>query len=251
MIGPLLSLSTIGALMLAAISAVGRKKIYQSLPLLGLFLFVYFLDNLIHLYVNSYPALQIIPNGSYQNSIALLWSAKLYSILACLLIVFVFRSELSPGLVGLAVRQNPGSLFPCILAVVAAGGIAALLGLGFDKGLFDPVVLVYMSVMPGLNEELVYRGLLLGLLDQILPQKRSMLGAQIGWGVLISALLFGLLHGFWIEADWTVHINAYPVLFNCLTGALFAWQKERMGSLAFPIFTHGVIDFLIVAVRMV
>lgn len=248
--GAILSLSTIGAVMVFTITAVARKKIFQHLPQVGLFLAVYWMDNLIHLLVNHYPELQVIPNGSYQNSVLLLWSAKLYSALACLAIVYLFKSELSPGRVGLTLQQKPGSFFPCFAVMTIAGCVAAILGLGFDRGLFNLVLLLYMAVMPGLNEELVYRGLLLGILNKIFPRRWLVLGAQIGWGAVLTALLFGLLHGFWIEAGWSIHIRWYPVLFSCLTGALFAWLRERSGSLLFPFFTHGVIDCFIFLSRM-
>ncbi len=125
-----------------------------------------------------------------------------------------------------------------------------MLGLGFDKGPFDALVLVYLALMPGLNEELVYRGLLLGIANRISPPHRIILGARIGWGVLITSLLFGLLHGFWIEAGIAAHFNLVVVFFNGLAGLAYAWQRQRTGSLLFPILTHGVIDFFIVFVRM-
>lgn len=250
MSGAILSLTTIGALIALAISAAAGKRILQGLPWVGLFLAVYFLDNLIHLFVNTHPALQLIPNGFYQGAEILLWSAKIYSILACLGIAYLLRAELPPALTGLTLRQKPGAIIPGLIAMLIAGGVAAVLGLGFDRGPFNLVLLLYMAVMPGLNEELVYRGLLLGLLDKLLPPARQVLGAPIGWGSVITALLFGLLHGFWVEADWSVHINGLPVLFSCLTGMLFAWLQARSGSLVFPVLTHGLIDFSIFLTRM-
>jgi membrane protease YdiL (CAAX protease family) len=248
--GAILSLTTIGSLMLLAITSLARKRIFQNLPLVGLCLLVFFLDNLIHLLVNNEPGLQVIPNGSYRNTVTLVWSAKLYSTLICMALVFLLRPVLPPDSIGFTLRQKSGSFLPCCVAMVIAGCVSASLELRSAQSPLDFTVLLYMAVMPGLNEELVYRGLLLGLLNKILPQKRLVLGAPVGWGALITAILFGLLHGFWVEADWSLHINWYPVLFSCLTGMLLAWLRERSGSLLFPFLTHGVIDFSIFLARM-
>jgi membrane protease YdiL (CAAX protease family) len=59
-----------------------------------------------------------------------------------------------------------------------------------------------------------------------------------------------MLHGFWIEPGFICHISWFPVLFSSVTGFVFAWQKDRTGSLLFPILTHGAIDVAIVLVRM-
>jgi len=104
--------------------------------------------------------------------------------------------------------------------------------------------------MPGLNEEIVYRGLLLGILNKITPPGWSFLQVKIGWGAFITALLFGMLHGFWIESGVAVHFNPIGVFFNGLAGMVYAWQRQRSGSLLFPVLTHGAIDVFIELVRM-
>jgi hypothetical protein len=60
-----------------------------------------------------------------------------------------------------------------------------------------------------------------------------------------------LLHGFRVEPGFKVHIQWFPILFSSMNGFLFAWQKERTGSLLIPVLTHGVVDFFNLLIRMV
>ncbi len=250
MTNAILSLSAIGLITLSAFALAARRRILQCLLLVGAFLAVYLLDNLILGLVSRYPQLQLIPDTAW-GTLVCAWSGKLYSILAALLVAWLVRRAISSTEFGLVLAQPKGSIRPALILFLLAGAVATVLGLGFDKGPFDAVVLIYLALMPGLNEELVYRGLLLGLANRISPPRWTILQARIGWGALITSLLFGLLHGFWIEAGVGAHFNLVVVFFNGLVGLAYAWQRERTGSMLFPILTHGVVDFLIVFVRMV
>ncbi len=250
MTSTLLTLSSIGFITLTALVIAGWKKAAHSLPLLGLFLAVYLIDNLILVLVNLYPQLQVIPNTTW-GTLLCVWSGKLYSILIALLIAVLVARAISPAEFGLKLAQPKGSISPVLISLLLAGLVAAILGLGFDKGPFDPLVLIYLAIMPGLNEELTYRGLLLGIANRISHPRWTFLQARFGWGALITSLLFGLLHGFWIDDGFIFHFNAIVVFFNSLAGLVYAWQRERTGSLLFPVLTHGAIDFFIVFVRMV
>jgi membrane protease YdiL (CAAX protease family) len=245
----LFSLSILNIAVLAALFAIDWRKSLKNVALLGLFAIILFIDNLIIVGVNQVPHLQIIPNG-YWGSILLVWSGKLFSIVVCLVLAVLLRQVISLSEIGLIWRQKKGSVLPSLLVLVIATAIAAGLGLNWEEGPFRWLVLVYMAIMPGLNEELVYRGLLLGILDHIKPPQWIFLGAKIGWGVCITALVFGLLHGFQAEPGFKLHIQWFPIFFSGMNGFLFAWQKERTGSLLIPILTHGAVDFFNVLVRM-
>lgn len=55
-----------------------------------------------------------------------------------------------------------------------------------------------MAIMPGINQELIYHGLLLGLLNKIFERKFRMFKTNFGWSTIITSLIFGILHGFQI-----------------------------------------------------
>ena len=77
-------------------------------------------------------------------------------------------------------------------------------------------------------EELVFRGVLLALLDRALPQRWRIGGAYIGWGGLALTVAFVALHG----------LRPGLLLGVVPAALLYLWLRERTGSLLAPIAAH-------------
>jgi len=123
-------------------------------------------------------------------------------------------------------------------------------GISSPKGQPDGLTLLVVAVMPALNEELIYRGFLLGILDKIMPPNHRLFSAPVGWGVIIISLFFDFLHGFWLDDSLAVHINWIALRNATLSGFIFAWLRESSASLVVPVIAHGVEDFLFFLPRM-
>jgi hypothetical protein len=216
-----------------------------------LFFAAYFLNNLAITLTNRLPGLQILPNHVWEGFLVCSWSGKLYSILVIVMLTFLCQSVLSKESVGLTLRQSEGSLLPATLVVLGLAAWALAVGFCSPKGQFDFKTLFYLAVMPGLNEELVYRGYLLAILNRLMPEKVTLFKAPIGWGVLVTSLLFGLLHGLWLDNSLAIHINGIALRNATLSAFIFAWLRERTGSLLVPIAAHGIEDVLFFLPRMI
>lgn len=228
----------------------GRRLFVQPV-LLVLFFVIYFADNLLIVLTNRFPGLQLIPNQVWEGFLVCSWSGKLYSILFTLALLYAARKVISREDCGLRWDQKEGSLLPASLVVLALAGWAAWIGLNSPKGEYDANVLLYLALMPGLNEELVYRGGLLGILNKLLPARVNLLGAAVGWGALLTTILFSLLHGFWLDSRLAVHTDRIVLCNAFFTGFTFTWLRQRSGSLVMPALAHGVVDFLFFLPRMV
>ena len=77
-------------------------------------------------------------------------------------------------------------------------------------------------------EELVFRGVLLALLDRALPQRWRVAGAYIGWGGVALTAAFIALHG----------LRPGLLLGVAPAALLYLWLRERTGSLLAPIAAH-------------
>lgn len=161
-----------------------------------MFFIVYFADNLLIVVTNLYPNLQIIPNHIWEGFLICNWSGKLYSIIFTLSMLHFIRRILTFNEIGLTLQQKKGSLLPASIVTLVLAGWAILVGISSPKGDFDASTLIYLVIMPALNEELVYRGCLLEILNKFMPGKFNFLGAWSGWGAIITSILFSLLHGF-------------------------------------------------------
>ena len=242
---------TIGVFVLLLVAAVAGKRIVCYKGLLGIFFLVYFGDNVLIVVTNRFSNLQVIPNHVWEGFLVCSWSGKLYSILFTLGLFAFFRKRLSRNDIGLTMRQRSGSVLPAVIVVLALAGWALMIGMRSPKGKADLETLIYLAIMPGLNEELVYRGILLGILDKILPTRFRLLAAPFGWGAIITSLLFGLLHSFWFDGQLALHFELIAFENSTISGLIFAWLRARTGSLVMPILAHGAEDFLFFLPRMV
>jgi hypothetical protein len=135
---------------------------------------------------------------------------------------------LQPAEIGLT-APRPGTMRVVVLAI----GLALLLNV---------VVMIVRGAAPvrvagttvaavliaAVLEELVFRGVLLALLDRALPQRWRIAGAYIGWGGVALTFSFVALHGL-----------RPGLLLGVLPAALlYLWLRERTGSLLAPIAAH-------------
>jgi hypothetical protein len=141
---------------------------------------------------------------------------------------FVALGVLTPAEIGLT-APRPGTLRVVVLAI----GLALLLNVivMIVRGAAPvrvAVTTVAAVLVAAVLEELVFRGVLLALLDRALPQRWRIAGAYIGWGGVALTVSFVALHGL-----------RPGLLAGVLPAALlYLWLRERTGSLLAPIAAH-------------
>jgi membrane protease YdiL (CAAX protease family) len=182
-----------------------------------------------------------VPGLEWYQTLTLPWANKLVLFAACLCFVALWRG-MSWREVGFTLRLNPGSLRPIVIITVAVVLINVALSFLIDP---DTVplneMILYQATLPGLDEELFFRGILLILLNRALGTPWRLWGAQIGWGLVISTLLFGLAHGFfWGEGGLSVDLVGIVV--TGFYGFLLGWVRERSGSLIPAIVMHNLMN---------
>jgi len=140
--------------------------------------------------------------------------------------------------VGLTLRQDRrgivGALVLCGLLTALFGGLA----LYFPGEGFDVDSLAFELTMPGLDEELFYRGVLLLMLNEAFGKPVRVLGASMGWGAVASSVAFGLAHALGYEHG----AFTFDAVLMATTGGpalLLVWLKEKTGSLVLPIVMHN------------
>ena len=121
------------------------------------------------------------------------------------------------------------------------GGLAAVHVPTLDwnplhKDSFAQFSLVQLIVV-ALPEELIFRGLLLHLLEARFPPKRRILGGGVGLALVISAAAFALIH-LPKDGDPRALATFFPAL-------LFGWMRSATGSIVASTVTHGASNILI------
>lgn len=96
----------------------------------------------------------------------------------------------------------------------------------------------FQVTMPGLEEELFYRGVLLFALDQAFRGRRRLLGADWGWWAALSSMLFGLAHAFGYS-DGAFSFDPVTMALTAIPSFIAVGLRLRTGSLLLPVLLHN------------
>src|SRR5690606_21080 len=161
------------------------------------------------------------------------WSGKIYSLL--LSVVVVLGLGIKPEALGLTLSQRNLRASLIALFLFILWGLS--LGLLFKPSVPSVETFAFQASMPGIVEELVYRGiapaLLLGLIRGEEPSQR------IPWAVIfITAVAFGIWHGL-SYSDAAFSFDPMSGLFPFIGSIAGGWLRFNSGSLLFPILAHS------------
>lgn len=92
-----------------------------------------------------------------------------------------------------------------------------------------------------LVEELLVRGAMLAVLDRACGTPWRFLGADVGWGLVLTSLWFGLWHGLVLTDDGFV-VDPVAVLSTGLIGLLLGWVRARSGSVWLAYAAHCAVE---------
>ncbi len=181
---------------------------------------------------------------SFMKSLSQDWHTKIMEAILALAFMFIYRN-VSLKEYGLTSKAEAGSLKPIIIAffliTVLVNGVQYLQD-GF-YGHTGMERLLYQATMPGIAQELLYRGAMMGLLNKAFGKPWKIFGANMGWGAIITSVLYGLIHGLAADSHFVIYFFFGKLLITGLIGFALAWAKERSGSLIPSIVAHNFINF--------
>ena len=157
---------------------------------------------------------------------------------------------LVPGIslasIGVTSRFRAGWLKPALVAVlvtIAVPGVFFMLG---SRKKLDGEGWAFLLTMPGLAEELVFRGVYQSLLNRVFGKPWRLASAEFGWGLIITAILFAGSNGL-VSVDPQFHARIVlpaaiaPVLLSFVSG----WVRERADNVWPCVFGHNLSNIVI------
>jgi membrane protease YdiL (CAAX protease family) len=162
------------------------------------------------------------------------WAGKFYSILFSIAVIAALGMNASAtGLV--LPRRNVKAGIVALILLIPLGVVLAL-AYGPDPPSAETIA--FQLFMPGLAEELAFRGiapaLLLGLIRGRSP------GQETPWVVVcIAAVPFGVIHGLGYS-DGAYSFEPGPALWTFSGGIIYGWLRFSTGSLLFPLLAHSL-----------
>ena len=147
---------------------------------------------------------------------------------------------------GVTSRLRPGSLKPAIPAL----GIAVLISVVFfalgSRRTLDAEGWIYLSLMPGLAEELLFRGVFQSLLNEVFGRPWSFANAQFGWALFVSTLLFATANGLLtVDSQLHAHLSLVRGIAPLISGLIAGWVRERTDSIWPTVVGHNLVNLVI------
>lgn len=173
------------------------------------------------------------------------WQESLLTI-AFTLIVVSLTSGVSFTSIGVTSSLRPGWLKPAIPALLIAVAVPAVFFTLGSRVRLTGEGWAYLLMMPGLAEELLFRGLYQSLLNRALGQGWRFGGAEVGWALLITSVLFAGANGL-VVVDNQLHARIVlsaaiaPFMLSLVSG----WVRERTNSIWPSVFGHNLSNIVI------
>ncbi|MFN3590864.1 MAG: lysostaphin resistance A-like protein [Thermaurantiacus sp.] len=187
------------------------------------------------------------------------WAGKLLSI-AVLWTAVLTLPALAPARAFLH-RPSVGWIAPTVICTAFLAGATFALNLYFgNTSAWSFETIAYQATLPGFEEELVFRAILLGLFAAAMAPKRcrptrdsapppSDRRAEL-FAAIISSLLFGLAHGFFLDDAFRPQFDATSFAYTGAIGVGLAWLALHTRSIWPAIFTHNVVNLVAAAARI-
>jgi len=104
--------------------------------------------------------------------------------------------------------------------------------------------------MPGLAEELLWRGILLAILSRMFTARFKLANAEIGYGAIALTLVFALVHGIQFDKTLALHTDGMNALMAGVTGFALVWLRLRTKSLVLPVVLHNATNVILETVPL-
>ncbi|MTG98922.1 CPBP family intramembrane metalloprotease [Myroides sp. BIT-d1] len=225
----LMQLGALLPLMILFMKDRGKKDFMR----IGIFCFVFVLYSFALRLAHVFDSFYII-KGNWN------WNGKLYGVLCGGVCYFAFRSYFKQHNF-FTLRQAPDSQKGVRIATFSIALLAVLVWwYAGNGGEWNVETLAFQLTLPGIDEEIMFRGVLMGLLLSSLKSNVKYIGNPSN---LIIAMLFGFVHAFVLSREYAVSFDIVYFIQTGFAGYIYGWIAIKSKSILFPIVAHNGSNF--------
>lgn len=166
------------------------------------------------------------------------WDGKIYSVICGMTFYFLFRRQFSKNNF-FTLKQEREGLKPALRVAFAIIAAQALIG-SLGSAEFDLERLLFQLSMPGIDEEILFRSVLLGMMCSALRNDGPTWRTP---AIIINGILFGLVHALMFQ-DGELAFNAVMFVWTGMIGYALAYITIKTRSILVPMLTHNLCNFL-------
>ena len=201
---------------------------------------IFFLVTIAVLFIPDLPALSKLKWN---------WQGKFLSFLMALLFVYVLPF-LTKEQAGFTFKINRSVWLPFLILTVLSVAYSFIHINTIQEVDGSKEYLLFQLTMPGLSEEPIFRGVLLGLLNLVFVSRRKILGTYFGIGALIQAILFGIGHAVYFDQQQHIQFYMEGFVFTFTLGVFMTYLKEKGESIIPAILFHNIFNAALPIARL-
>ncbi|WP_392447085.1 CPBP family intramembrane glutamic endopeptidase [Capnocytophaga canis] len=167
------------------------------------------------------------------------WEGKALGIICGISCYFIFRRYFHENDF-FTLKQNRENLKPTLIVAVGVVLLSVVVWFLLGKSEFDMETLAFQISLPGVDEEIMFRGILLGLLASSLKEKTTFVGNP---SVLLTAILFGLMHSLTLDKNYAIDFESIYFIQTTFAGYLWGWITLKSRSILLAILSHNFSNF--------
>ena len=167
------------------------------------------------------------------------WDGKIYGIICGVFCYFAFKKYFCENNF-FTLKQKKKNLKPATIGAIAIVVLSTIIWYLFGKSKFDLETLAFQISLPGIDEEIMFRGILLGLLATSLKDKFSIFGNP---SILLTSILFGFMHALTFSKNYDIDFESIYFLQTSLAGYVWGWITIKSRSLLLAILSHNFSNF--------
>ncbi len=212
----------------------GKKKESYKSEFTLIFALYFLMDSLVTVIPIQYPILNLF-------NLQMNWQGKVNSYILAFTFFFFYR-KFPIDEYGFTLKQKENSHKYFLKILIGFTLFALIYSHLIERYSSEIENILFQLTMPSIVEEIVFRGILLGLLNQVFIKSFRIGKTYFGMGVIITSILFGLWHGLSIDTSLGFNLYWVPLIYTTVIGFILALIKERTGSILGPIILHIVIN---------
>lgn len=167
------------------------------------------------------------------------WDGKIYGIIWAITAYFLFRKLFKENDF-FTVKQDKQGLKKALIGAVFMVVLSTIVWFLLGNTKLNYETLAFQISLPGIDEELVFRVVLFGLLVSSLKPKIAILGNP---SILITAILFGFMHALTLDKNYSIQFNPIYFLQTGFAGYTWAWITLKSRSVLLAIVSHNFSNF--------
>jgi membrane protease YdiL (CAAX protease family) len=193
----------------------------------------------------SYSIFLLLP--SFYNNLRFIhgswnWNGKLYASIWAIICYYLFRRFFIENDF-FSIKQERKNIKITLIVSMIAVFITSIYSFLFaDKLEFDIETLLFQLTMPGIDEEILFRCILLGILISCLKEKLFFSNKHLA--ILLVSILFCNGHSLFLDSSYSLSFSIEDFIITGLMSYVLGWISVKSKSIFIPILVHNISNFL-------